>query len=150
MNRLRRTVTATLGAALLAVPVADATAAARTRAVAAAAPKKKVVVVTKRVSGSQAQADRWGLIQVTLTVRKTTTTVGRKKTTVRKIVAVGVPLYPNHTDRSVYINQQALPYLVSETLQAQSANIQMVSGATNTSDAFAQSLQAAILQERKV
>ena len=32
-----------------------------------------------------------------------------------------MPVYPNHTDRSVFINQQALPYLIQETLQAQSA-----------------------------
>lgn len=126
MNRLRHAVVATLGAALLAVPVANATA--RTPAIAAAVPKKKVVVVTKKVSGPAAQADRWGFIQVTLTIRKKTTSVGTKKTITRKIVAVGVPVYPNHTDRSVFINQQALPALVNETLQAQSAHIQMVSG----------------------
>ncbi len=51
---------------------------------------------------------------------------------------------PNHTSRSVVINQQAIPILRSEALQAQSANIQLVSGATDVSQAFAQSLQSAI------
>jgi uncharacterized protein with FMN-binding domain len=62
---------------------------------------------------------------------------------------VSVPSYPNHTDRSIYINQTALPILKTEALRAQSANINMVSGATDTSDAFAQSLQAAILKAKK-
>ena len=64
------------------------------------------------------------------------------------IVAVSVPVYPNHTDRSIFINQQALPYLKQEVLQAQSANVQLISGATDTSMAFVQSLQAAILQAK--
>jgi uncharacterized protein with FMN-binding domain len=115
-----------------------------------AATQKKAVVVTRKVTGTAAQADRWGYVQVTLTVRKTTTTVGTKKKVTRKIVKVTVPQYPNHTDRSVYINQTALPYLIQETLQAQNANIQMVSGASDSSYAFIQSLQAALVLERKV
>jgi hypothetical protein len=100
--------------------------------------------VTKRVTDTRAQADRWGYIQVTLIVKRTTTTVGTKKTVRRKITGVTVPVYPNHTDRSAYINQQALPWLKQETLAAQfKGNIQLISGATNTSDAFAQSLTAA-------
>ena len=96
------------------------------------------------------QADRWGDVQVTIVVRKTTTTTGAKKKTVkRKITAVTVPVYPDHTDRSVFINQQALPILIQEALQAQSANIDMISGATDTSQAFIQSLQSAILKAKK-
>ena len=65
-------------------------------------------------------------------------------------VSVTVPEYPNHTDRSVFINQQALPLLVHEVLQAQlTPNIQLVSGATDTSYAFVQSLQAAIVAAKK-
>jgi uncharacterized protein with FMN-binding domain len=93
--------------------------------------------------------DRWGSLQVTIVVRKTTTITGTKKKVTRKITAVSVPSYPNHTDRSIYINQTALPILKTEALRAQSANINMVSGATDTSDAFAQSLQAAILKAKK-
>ena len=64
--------------------------------------------------------------------------------------AVSVPTYPNHTDRSVYINSQALPILKSETLQAHmSANINLVSGASDSSQAFAESLQSAILKAKK-
>ena len=48
--------------------------------------------------------------------------------------------------RSAQINSQAIPRLNQEALQAQSANIQAVSGATYTSDAYVQSLQSAIDQ----
>jgi uncharacterized protein with FMN-binding domain len=84
---------------------------------------------------------------VTNVVKKTTTTnlTTRKKTVARRIVSVKVPVYPNHTDRSIYINQQALPLLVQETVQAQSSGIDLISGATDTSDGFQQSLQAAII-----
>ncbi|TML16957.1 MAG: FMN-binding protein, partial [Actinobacteria bacterium] len=76
-------------------------------------------------------------------------TAGKRKVT-RKITAVSVPTYPNHTDRSVYISSQALPILKSEALHAHmSANISLVSGATYTSDAFAQSLQSAILKAKR-
>ena len=66
---------------------------------------------------------------MTLVVKKTTTAVGKKKTVTRKITAVNVPVYPNHTDRSVFINQQALPMLVQEALAAQfTGGINMISG----------------------
>lgn len=48
--------------------------------------------------------------------------------------------------RSAQINSQAIPRLNQEALSAQSANIQAVSGATYTSDAYIQSLQSAIDQ----
>ena len=111
-------------------------------------PKKKVV--TKKFAGAAYQAGRWGSLQVTITVRKTTTVRAGKKKVTRKITAVSVPTYPNHTDRSVYINSQALPILKSETLQAHlSANINLVSGASDSSQAFAESLQSAILKAKK-
>jgi uncharacterized protein with FMN-binding domain len=137
---MQRIVTGTIGAVALTVPAGGALAASR----------QKAVVVTRKVTGTAAQADRWGYVQVTLTVRKTTITVGKKKKVTRKIVKVTVPQYPNHTDRSVYINQTALPYLIQETLHAQNANIQLISGASDSSYAFIQSLQAALVLERKV
>jgi uncharacterized protein with FMN-binding domain len=48
--------------------------------------------------------------------------------------------------RSGQISQYAAPVLRQEALQAQSAKIDLVSGATYTSDAYAQSLQAALDQ----
>jgi uncharacterized protein with FMN-binding domain len=55
---------------------------------------------------------------------------------------------PQDNPRSAYINQQAVPLLQSETLQAQSAQINTISGATLTSQAYIQSLQAALSQAR--
>jgi uncharacterized protein with FMN-binding domain len=137
---MRKSITVLLTVAALALPIADATAATR-------ATTKKIVV-SKRFTGSVASVDRWGSLQVTIVVRKTTTITGSKKKLTRKITAVSVPTYPNHTDRSIYINQTALPILKAEALRAQSANINMVSGATDSSDAFAQSLQSAILKAK--
>jgi uncharacterized protein with FMN-binding domain len=138
---MRKSITVLLTVAALALPIADATAATR-------ATTKKIVV-SKRFTGSVASVDRWGSLQVTIVVRKTTTITGTKKKVTRKITAVSVPTYPNHTDRSIYINQTALPILKAEALRAQTANINMVSGATDSSDAFAQSLQSAILKAKK-
>ena len=138
---MRKSITVLLTVAALALPIADATAATRATA--------KKIVVSKRFTGSVASVDRWGSLQVTIVVRKTTTITGTKKKVTRKITAVSVPTYPNHTDRSIYINQTALPILKAEALRAQSASINMVSGATDSSDAFAQSLQSAILKAKK-
>jgi uncharacterized protein with FMN-binding domain len=138
---MRRTVATLMTTAVLAVPVGDALAATR---MTTATPKKRVVVVSRKFVGPAAQTDRWGYTQVTIVVRKTTTTVGTKKTVKRRITSVSATA-PNHTDRSVRINEQAIPILRQETLTAQSAHIYIVSGATDTSYAFGQSLQAAIL-----
>jgi uncharacterized protein with FMN-binding domain len=131
---MRKKLTLLLIAAVLSLPVANA---------AAAATKAKVVI--RKYVGATYQADRFGGLQVVITVKKTT--VGRKVT--RKITAVSVPVYPNHTGRSVYISENAIPILRSEALQAQKARIDVVSGATYTSDAFASSLQSAILKARQ-
>jgi uncharacterized protein with FMN-binding domain len=144
---MRKAILVVFGTVALAVPSVNAWAASR-QALSATTVKKKVVVATKTFPGDAANADRWGPLQVTIVVRKTTTTIGTKKTVARKITKVTVPLSPNHTDRSIYINQQALPYLIQETLKAQSSRIYAVSGATNSSDAFAQSLQSAIVHAK--
>lgn len=118
----------------------------------AAAATAKTIVTTKRVTGPQAVADRWGYVEVILVVKKTTRIVGTHKKVTRKITNVLVPIYPNHTDRSVFINQQAVPLLTNEvlTMTQFNPNIEFVGGATATSGAFAQSLQAAILHAKKI
>jgi uncharacterized protein with FMN-binding domain len=138
---MRKIITTVLTVATLALPIVDASAATK-------AAKKKIVV-SKKFAGSVASVDRWGNLQVMIVVRKTTTRVNGKKKVTRKLTGLSVPTYPNHTDRSVYVNQNALPILKSEALQRQSANINLVSGATDTSYAFAQSLQAAILKAKR-
>jgi uncharacterized protein with FMN-binding domain len=86
---------------------------------------------TTTVTGSVAQT-RWGPVQVQLTVSG------------GKVTAVQVVQYPSSNGRDQEINAEALPILVRETLSAQSAQIDMVSGATVTSDGYLQSLQSAL------
>jgi uncharacterized protein with FMN-binding domain len=75
---------------------------------------------------------RWGDVQVTITVVD------------GKITAVSVPVYPNSNGKDQQINARALPILTQETIDAQSADIDTVSGATVTSDGYIESLQAAL------
>jgi uncharacterized protein with FMN-binding domain len=64
------------------------------------------------------------------------------------ITEVAVVTYPDNDGKSVRINARALPTLRTEALTVQSAEIDTVSGATYTSDAYARSLQSAIDQAR--
>ena len=142
---MRRTA-ALLSTLVVVAPAGNGIAALRETAVATV--KKKVV--TKKVAGPTAQADRWGTVQVTLVVRKTTSTSASGAKKVSRRIADITGTYSYHTDRSAFIMQQSLPQLRLEALQAQNANIDMVSGATFTSQAFIQSLQAALLLEQKI
>ncbi len=63
-----------------------------------------------------------------------------------KITDVKFLQYPDTHNTSVIINQQVIPYLQQEAVKAQSANVQIISGATFTSQAFQQSLQSALSQ----
>ena len=65
----------------------------------------------------------------------------------KKITKVNVSATA-HTGRSVSIQDGAIPILKSETLQAQSAKIDTVSGATDMSTAYITSLQDAIKSAR--
>jgi uncharacterized protein with FMN-binding domain len=62
------------------------------------------------------------------------------------ITAADVTQYPSSNGRDRQINGRAVPQLVSETLQAQSSSVDMVSGATYTSTGYVRSLQSAIDQ----
>ena len=83
------------------------------------------------VFAGAASQGMFGPVQATLTVRD-------GKITWVKITA------PQDNPTSAYINQQVVPMLRSETLKAQSSNINGISGATVTSDAYYQSLQSAL------
>jgi uncharacterized protein with FMN-binding domain len=61
-----------------------------------------------------------------------------------KITDVKVVQSPSDNPQSAYIASVALPYLRQEVLQAQSANINAVSGATFDSQAYVQSVQSAL------
>lgn len=88
---------------------------------------------TKNVTGS-AEQNRYGVVQVEVTES------GDKITDVRFVQLTA------YDGRSQMINQQAGPILLQETLDAQSANISGVSGATYTSDSYIESLQSALDQ----
>ena len=75
---------------------------------------------------------RFGTVQVQVTIQD------------GKITGV-TPLQLTDAERkSAQISSRAAPVLRSEVLQAQSANVQTVSGATVTSEAYLSSLQAAL------
>jgi len=61
-----------------------------------------------------------------------------------KITNAVALVYPLGSFRDQQINQQAIPYLIQETLAAQSANIQGVGGASYTSQGWVDSLQSAL------
>ena len=75
---------------------------------------------------------RYGPVQVQVTIAAGT------------ITAVEAVQYPSTDPHSSRINATAIPALVQEALQAQSAQVNTISGATYTSGAFAQSLQSAL------
>jgi uncharacterized protein with FMN-binding domain len=87
----------------------------------------------RTVTGSVAPTE-WGPVQVELTVSGA------------EITKVSVVQYPSGNGRDDEINSYALPILINETMDAQSANVDMVSGATVTSGGYLQSLQSALDQ----
>ncbi|QIG42941.1 FMN-binding protein [Nocardioides anomalus] len=89
---------------------------------------------TSTVTGDVAQT-RWGPVQVQLTLDTSGT-----------ITDVEVLQYPSGSHEDQQINSFALPRLVQETLDAQSAHVDMVSGATVTSQGYLTSLQSALDQ----
>ena len=83
------------------------------------------------VNGAPADT-KYGPVQVQITL-----TDGR-------IVRAEAIDYPQGSSRDRSINEQAVPQLDQETVQAQSDNIDTVSGATYTSAGYRQSLQSAL------
>jgi uncharacterized protein with FMN-binding domain len=76
--------------------------------------------------------NRYGTVQVQVILQGKT------------ITGVTMLQMPDSHERSAEISQQAEPLLLQEVLQAQSAQIDIVSGATYTSQSYAQSLQSAL------
>ncbi|MBP0451634.1 FMN-binding protein [Kitasatospora sp. RG8] len=77
---------------------------------------------------------RYGPVQVKVTLDGT------------KITKVDVVKYPTSDRRDREINTSAIPVLNQEALAAQSADVDVVSGATYTSDGYTRSLQSALDQ----
>lgn len=102
-------------------------------------PEATMTTATTLRDGSYTGAPvstRYGAVQVAITVSG------------GKISDVQVPQYPQGGGREQRINLQAVPQLISETVQAQSAHIDMVSGATYTMNGYLDSLQSALDQAR--
>jgi len=87
---------------------------------------------TARQYVGDAITTRYGIVQVKVTVAG-----GR-------ITNVGFVQLSAFDDHSAQINQAAAPILLQETISAQSARVDSVSGATYTSDGYVQSLQSAL------
>ena len=65
-----------------------------------------------------------------------------------KLVDTNCPIYPSDGGHTMQVSQNALPQLKQEAIAAQSANVNLVSGATQTSQAYQQSLAAALAQAK--
>jgi uncharacterized protein with FMN-binding domain len=63
-----------------------------------------------------------------------------------KLTDVQFLSYPNDRNTSIQINTYAIPKLTAEAVKVQSAQVNIVSGATNTSRAFMNSLSSALNQ----
>ena len=95
-------------------------------------PRQRPAAAATTIAGSTV-ATRYGDVAVEVTVAS-----GR----ITAVQAISLP----SGGRSGQISASAGPVLASEALTAQSASIDIVSGATYTSQAYAQSLQAALDQ----
>jgi len=131
---MRKSISAALlTTAVIVLPAGSAFAAGHSAAAAKPAAKKNVVS-TRTYLGSSVDM-QWGTVQVTIVVKG-------------KLVTDLKATAPTERARSAYINGIAVPMLRKEVLQAKTVakikNIYGISGATMTSEAFYQSLLAAL------
>lgn len=112
-------------AAAAPAPTRGNAATPRARASASAPAAKRTVV-------GSAVDTRYGPVQVQVTLAGT------------KVTDVATVQLPSDNPRDVEINNFAVPVLREEAIAAQSARIDVVSGATYTSEGYAQSLQSAL------
>jgi uncharacterized protein with FMN-binding domain len=95
--------------------------------------KRRARTATARAAATgDAIQYRYGILQLNATL-----TAGR-------LSGVTVVRLEPEPGRSEFIDAQAIPLLRAEALKAHSANVDVISGATYTSEAYARSLQSAI------
>ena len=123
--------TAAPAPAATATKKATTTTPAPAATTAAPAPAPAKAKPSGTFTGSTSQT-RFGPVQVQITLVN------------GKITAANALQYPNNDFRSQQISQQAIPYLVQETLAANSADIQGVGGASYTSQGWYDSLVSAL------
>jgi uncharacterized protein with FMN-binding domain len=99
----------------------------------AATPSSSAASATRTFAGDAIQT-RYGIVQVQVVARGTT---------IENLSFLQLTADDPHSQE---INDQAGPILLQETLAAQSANIDVISGATYTSEGYQQSLQSALDQ----
>lgn len=114
-------------------PTARTTSSPRlsTRPSSSATPSSPATATSVTVAGDVVQTD-YGPVQIQISVRG-----GR-------ITRSGALLRPSGDGQTDSINSYAIPRLDQETLAAQTATIDTVSGATFTSQGYRQSLQSAL------
>lgn len=83
-------------------------------------------------TGDTYDASHWGNVQVQAVIQN------------GQLSDIKILDYPASTRLSIRISRVALPYLMDEAIKAQSATVDIISGATLTSEAFMQSLQSAL------
>ena len=121
-----------------ATPTTAATPAAKPAAKPAATKKAKPAATKAATVGASGTFmgdsvnTQFGPVQVQVTISN------------GKITNVSVPVYPRSSGRDQQINSQAIPWLIEETMKAQSSNIQGVGGASYTSQGFYDSLVTAL------
>jgi uncharacterized protein with FMN-binding domain len=122
------------GATATASPTATSDPTAAAAAPSAPAPATPSTAASDGRYSGQVVNTRYGPVQVQVTISN------------GKIVDVTAIQLPSTDPRSAQISQYVEPILRSSALQAQSAQVDLVSGATYTSEAYAGSLQAALDQ----
>jgi uncharacterized protein with FMN-binding domain len=95
------------------------------------AGSSKTAKSSKTVTGDAVET-QYGPVQVRITVSN------------GKVTSATALLYPTQDPRDAQINAYAIPVLEKETVGTTSASIDMVSGATYTSEGYLQSLQSAL------
>jgi uncharacterized protein with FMN-binding domain len=129
---LRRWILSLGMTALAGFPIGNAWASTQ-----AAAPAARAQAAKSKTFKGPTEYGRHGPVQVSIVVKS------------KKIVKVTAAISPAGDGRSPFLQGRAIPILRQETLAAQSAKINVVSGATETSDGYIQSLQSAIHKARK-
>ena len=130
MRRVIFAVTATM-AGLVALLSFKTHSSSPERTVAAGQEPASLPPGERAVTGNVANT-AYGPVQVQLVVKAS------------KIVKVNIIEQPESSEHDLQIGQFAFPKLIAETITAQSARIDTVSGATYTSGGYLKSLQSAI------
>lgn len=129
------TVTTSLPTTTEPKPVSGTPTPTQTPVVTATPPKPKGQYTDGTYTGNAADA-YYGLVQVEAVVQ------GGKLTDVKFLQ------YPNDRSTSKQISARAMPLLTEEAITVQSANVDIVSGATEISQAFQSSLSSALVKAK--